>query len=142
MIHPVSMVLRMIKINHSTRLRDWGLPNHFWGQCYKPACFCFIGIVSKDHKENPINTHSDIIRLLAQSCPALCNLMDCSPPGSSVHGIIPARILQWVAISSFRGSSRLREWIRVSSISCTGRWILYYWVTWEAQDIYYWASIF
>ena len=39
---------------------------------------------------------------VAQLCPTLCNPMDCSPPGSSVHGIIPARILEWVAISSSR----------------------------------------
>ena len=38
--------------------------------------------------------------LVAQSCPTLCDPMDCSPPGSSVHGILQARILEWVAISS------------------------------------------
>ena len=43
--------------------------------------------------------------LLAQSCPTLCNPMDCSPPGSSVYGILQARILEWVAISFSRGSS-------------------------------------
>ena len=42
---------------------------------------------------------------LLQSCPTLCGPMDCSPPGSSVHGILQARILEWVAISSSRGSS-------------------------------------
>ena len=42
---------------------------------------------------------------VAQSCPALCNPMDWSPPGSSGHGIIQARILEWVVISSSRGSS-------------------------------------
>ena len=36
--------------------------------------------------------------LVAQSCPTLCDAMDCSPSGSSVHGILPARILEWVAI--------------------------------------------
>ena len=41
---------------------------------------------------------------VAQSCPTLCNPMDCSPPGSSVHGLLQARILGWVAISYFRGS--------------------------------------
>jgi len=41
----------------------------------------------------------------AQSRPALCNPVDCSPPGSSVHGILQARILEWFAISSSRGSS-------------------------------------
>ena len=39
----------------------------------------------------------------AESCPSLCDTMDCSPPGSSVHGILQARILEWVAISYSRG---------------------------------------
>ena len=43
--------------------------------------------------------------LVAQSCPALCNPMDCSLPGSSVHGIFQARILEWVAIPVCRGAS-------------------------------------
>ena len=43
--------------------------------------------------------------LCAQSCPALCNPLDCSPPGSSVPGILQARILEWVAIPISRGSS-------------------------------------
>ena len=42
--------------------------------------------------------------LVAQLCPALCEHMDCSPPGSSVHGILQARVLEWVAISSSRGT--------------------------------------
>ena len=46
----------------------------------------------------------------------LCNHMDCSPPGSSVHGILQAKILEWVAISFSRGSSKPRDWIWVSCI--------------------------
>ena len=42
---------------------------------------------------------------VAQSCPTLSSLMDCNPPGSSIHGIFQARILEWVAISFSRGSS-------------------------------------
>ena len=61
--------------------------------------------------------------------PTLCDPMDCSPPGSSVHGILQARILEWVAISFSRGSSWLRDQIRVS---CISRQMLYYWATWEA----------
>ena len=51
--------------------------------------------------------------IFVQSCPTLCNPMDCRPPGSSVHGISQARILEWVAISFSRGSSwpRDRTWI-------------------------------
>ena len=45
----------------------------------------------------------------AQLCLTLCDPMDCSLPGSSVHGIIPARILEWVAISFSKGSSRPRD---------------------------------
>ena len=44
-------------------------------------------------------------RVCAQSCLTLCNTMDCSPPGSSVHEILQARILEQVAISCFRGST-------------------------------------
>ena len=43
--------------------------------------------------------------------------MDCSPPGSSVHGILRARTLEWVAISSSRGPSRPRDWTQVSCIT-------------------------
>ena len=58
---------------------------------------------------------------LLQSCPTLCNSMDCSPPGSSVHGILQARILEWVSMPSSRGSSQPRDRIYVSFVSCTGR---------------------
>ena len=50
-------------------------------------------------------------------CPTLCTLMDCSPPGSSVHRILQVRILEWVAISLSRGSSPPRDWTRVSWIA-------------------------
>ena len=53
----------------------------------------------------------------AQSCLILCSPMDCSPPGSSVHGISQARIQEWVAISFSRGPSRPRYWTQVFSIA-------------------------
>ena len=68
--------------------------------------------------------------LVAESYPTLCDPMDCSLLASSVHGIFQARILEWVAISSSRGSSRPRDWTRVS---CTCKQILYHWAIWEAQ---------
>ena len=52
--------------------------------------------------------------LVAHSCPTICNTMDCSPPGSSVHGMLQARILEWVAISYSRGSCQPRDWVRFS----------------------------
>ena len=57
-----------------------------------------------------------------------------SPPGSSVHGILQARILEWVAISSSRGSSQPRNWTQVSCVSCIGREILYHHATWESSN--------
>ena len=53
----------------------------------------------------------------AQSCLTLCDPMDVSLPGSSVHGIFQARVLGWVAVSFSRGSSRPRDWTQVSSIA-------------------------
>ena len=54
---------------------------------------------------------------LLQSGTTLCNSVDDSPPGSSVHGILQERILEWVAIPFFRGSSRSRDWTWVPCIS-------------------------
>ena len=68
----------------------------------------------------------------AQSCPTLCDPMDCSPPGSSVHGIFQTRILEWVAISYSRGSSQPKDQTYISCASCIGRQILYHYATWEA----------
>ena len=58
--------------------------------------------------------------------------VDCSPPGSPVHGILQARILEWVAISFSRGSSWSRNWTRVSCIA--GRWFTN-WATREACSV-------
>ena len=54
---------------------------------------------------------------VTQSCPNLCDPVDYSPPGSSVHGILQARILEWVAISFSRGSSRPKDQTQVSRIA-------------------------
>ena len=59
------------------------------------------------------------VRLVAQSCPSLCDPVDSSPPGSTVHGILQARMLEWVAMPSSRGSSQPRDQTQVSLI--TGR---------------------
>ena len=67
-------------------------------------------------------------QLVTQSCLTLCDPMDCSPPGSSVHEILQARIMEWVAISFSRGSSQPRHRTRVSCIA--GR-LFTIWVTRE-----------
>ena len=82
--------------------------------------FCCVG------SANPVD-----FLICAQLCPTLFDPMDCSQPGSSLHGISQARILEWVAISSSRGSSRSRDQTSISYISCIGKWILYHWANLE-----------
>ena len=60
--------------------------------------------------------------LVTQSCPTLCNSMDCSPPGSSVHGILQARILEWVATSFSRESHMTDVFLRRGNLNTEGRW--------------------
>ena len=64
--------------------------------------------------------------LLLQSCPTLCDSMDCSPSGSSVHGTLQARTQEWVAISYSSISSQSRDWTCVYYVSCIGKWVLYH----------------
>ena len=70
---------------------------------------------------------------VAQSCPTLCDPMDYSLPGSSVHGVFQARILEWVVISFSRRSSQSRDWTWVSLI--VGR-CLTIWATGKSSSIW------
>ena len=67
-----------------------------------------------------------------QSCPTLCEPIDCSLPGSSVHEILQARILGWVAMPFSRGSSWLRD---QTHVACICRWVLYHWTSLVAQTV-------
>ena len=71
--------------------------------------------------------------LVAQSCPSLCNSTDCSPPGFSVHGILQARIMGWIAIPFSRGSSWPRGQTLVSCIA--GRFFTI-WATGKSFSMY------
>ena len=86
---------------------------------------------------NPIANSWDpppiwVCMLLALSCPTLCNPMDCSPPGSSVHVILQARILEWVAIPFSRRSSWPKGWTWASHVACK---FLTFWATGEALTL-------
>ena len=61
--------------------------------------------------------------------------MDCSAPGSSAHGILQARILEWVVMPSSQGSSQPRNQTHISSVSCTSGRFFTHWSTWEAQGL-------
>ena len=69
---------------------------------------------------------------VAQLCPTLCDPMDYSLPGSSIHGTFQARVLEWVAISFSRGSSRPRDWTHVSRFA--GR----HFTVWATKEVTMW----
>ena len=81
-----------------------------------------------------LNIVFDIDIEVAQSCLTLCDPMDCSLPGSSVHGIFQARVLEWVAISFSRRSSQPRDW---TWVSCTvGRRF----TVWATREVKHWIN--
>ena len=86
--------------------------------CYV-ACLCFL-------------IHS-VCLLVTQLCLTLCHPTDCSPPGFSVHGILQARLLEWIAIPFFRGSFWPRDQILVSCIA--GRFFTI-WAIGKSQLVY------
>ena len=103
----------------------------------RQSCRILCAMVHVSHNQNPFLPHStggkDPILTMMCACmrshssfPILCDPMDCSLPGSSVHGILQAWILEWVAMPSSRGSSWPRDRTHVSYISCIGRQVLYH----------------
>ena len=103
-------------------------------RCYHPPTYCMqtpeilwtqlritsikqIFQYSESHKSFGFPVHIKIVCLVTQSCLTLCNTIDCSPPGFSVHGILQAGILEWVSMPSSRGSSQPRDQIQVFCIA-------------------------
>ena len=88
---------------------------HIWLYMYVCVCVCVYGKSLRNllrlfkGLQSTLHTHTEV----AQSCPTLCDPMDCSPPGSSVHGIFQAWVLEWVAVSFSRRFSwpRDRTWV-------------------------------
>ena len=74
----------------------------------------------RQNKEPPKTSQEPVlgsVSKVAQSCPTLCDPMNCSLPGSSIHGIFQAGVLEWIAISFSRGSSRPGDRTQVSRIA-------------------------
>ena len=65
----------------------------------------------------------------------LCDPLDCSLPGSSVHGIFQAKVLEWVAISFSRGSYWSRDWTHISCIFCIAGGLFTHWAIWDNTKI-------
>ena len=78
---------------------------------------------------------------VTQSHPTLCDPMDCSLPGSSLPGILQARILEWVAVPFSRRSSPPRDRAQVFCVSCIGSWVLYHWsYLWNSNTLATWCE--
>ena len=90
-------------------------------------------------RRNPIVNWERPVHAFVRVCSVIsvCDPMNCSLSGSSFHGILWARILEWVAMPSSRAFSRYRN---QTCISCIGRWILYLWATGKALDMRYHQS--
>ena len=76
-----------------------------------------------------------MLRLVAQSCPTFSDPMDCSPPGSSVHGILQEKLLEWAVMPSSRGASQPRD---LTQVFCIAGRFLTSWATREAWE--YWSG--
>ena len=112
LINIIHHIIRIKWKNHMTDSVDTGKAVYKIQYLFIIKTLSILGI-----KENS----AWCVCVLSQSCPTLC-----SPPGSSVHGILQARILEWVAMPFPRGSSWPRDWTHVSWVVCTGRWVLYH----------------
>ena len=91
--------------------------------------FFFFFLAASQKKLSSVCLVYSVLCLVTRSCLTLCNPMDYSPPGSSFHGILQERILEWVAIPFSRGSYWPSDWTQISCISSRFSTV---WVTREA----------
>ena len=111
------------------------IPTHTWKYKGKVAYSPFINTPTQEFLlsfPNPWRSGHVLLRTqskLPQSCPTLCDPRDCSLPGSSDHGILQARILEWVAMPSCRGSSQPRD---QTHLSCIAGGLFITSATWES----------
>ena len=114
---------REIKI-HQEKLTNNGFPGlrkltlAISGLCRQSTCFIFMRACA--------SVCVCVCVKSLQLCPTLCGPRDCSPLGFSVHGISQARILEWVAMLSWRGSSLHRDQSHIFYVSSIGRQVLYH----------------
>ena len=104
-------------------LNNWSTRTYI---CDKWLWLCISPIMEKIVINKPMHVS-------LQLCPTQCDPMDCSTPNSFVHGILQARILEWIAMLSSRVSSQPTDGTCVSYVSYFGRWVLTTSATWEAH---------
>ena len=106
----VSDSYRLHGLQPTRLLRPWDFP----GKSTGVGCHCLLRV--RFYCTVRWISHGGDGGVVTQSCTTLCNPTDCSPPGSSVHGILQTRILEWVAISFSKGSSQPTDQILISCI--------------------------
>ena len=107
----------------------WRKPEYVTPKYVSLTYWFELNSTKKEQKQKkfslPSSFLSKALLFCCQLCPTLCDPMDCSPPGSSVHGIFQARILEWAAISYSRGSSWPKDQTCICCISCiAGRFFI------------------
>ena len=122
---------------HSVMKSTWRNPNCKCGSLIENVYVQGIMVSDMFFKFLPLEVLLHLCKLYTKCCVHACQVasvmsdsfvtpVDCSPPGSSVHGVLQARILECVAISSSRGSSQPRDQSCISFVSCIGRQVLYH----------------
>ena len=135
--------MAILKTNLGDRRNNWALP--CWTQIFPLTFYQYWFFILNPHSSLPhpaqwqpfwfVHCASFLCMCVcAQSCLTLCDSMDCNPPGSSIHGVLQVRILEWVAIPISRGSSWPRDPTCVSCISCIDGWILYHHASRETRS--------
>ena len=135
------------KLNDQRKTKPLTISHHYWipemVMLQPELCFPFCYSKIFFGKMWSITLFSWPYASVTQLFPTLCKPMDCSPPGFCVHGIFRSRILQWVAISSSRGSFLPRDGTRISCVlHC--RQILYHCATCldKVRSVYFILSFF
>ena len=101
-LHPIDIFEHMLCANH------WAYKDKYIFLC-EELIICWRSQRVKERNCRKLCTLLSCCCSVSKLCPTLCNPMDCSPPGSSVHGILQARILEWVAVPFSRWSSQPRS---------------------------------
>ena len=115
-IHPVSQASCLKCIQDCLSFSSNMTPKYWWSPLPIISSFLPPQLSQSFHNPRTPNSMKESESEVAKSCPTLCDPMDCSLPGSTVHGIFQARVLEWGAISFSRRSSQTRDWSWVSHI--------------------------
>ena len=137
----------LVKVNHLIMVflhQFWGSMRILLDVWHLESLYSDLTVSTNRYETLSLEEVTSLLYCAVFSCFSPVRLLsDCSLPGSSVHGILQARILEWVAMPSSRGSSQPRNWTHISCVSCIADRFFTYWVTWEVPQVCYpWFNLF